>query len=184
MREIGLKDTANGKSWSDMWGIMERTVTVLGRKPNGDIVVRVDVILGINKFFEFVYKQIYNVRDIERYAEHHLGNGGYVIVQDLIRDDSAGAPPRAPERKKRSPKEYFPIKEQISITIIRDNNDGTFTLGNFMSTHGQKLEAITDGAKFLSNFVDLQEEMKKDTIKNRKKWNDLFQKEVSRAAAK
>lgn len=180
MREIGLKDTANGRSWSDMWGIMERRATVLGKMPNGDLVVRVDVILGVNKFFEFVYMQIYNVRDIERYTEHDLGNGNYIIIQDMLADDSVGCAPRAPERRKRPAKQYCPIKEQISITLIHDNKDGTFTLGNFMSTHGQKLEAITDGAKFLSNFVDLQEEMKKDTIKNRKKWNELFQKEVLR----
>ena len=174
MREIGLKDTANGKSWSDMWEIMDRIPTPLGRMPNGDVALRVDVVLGVNKFFEFVYNQIYNVRDIERYAERDLGDGNYVIIQDLLQDDSDGAAPRCPQRKKRTPKACYPVKEQISITIIHDNKDGTFTLGNFMSTHGQELKAITGGAKFLSNFVDLQKEMEKDTIVNRKKWNEML----------
>ena len=178
VREIGLRDQANERSWSEMWGIMERTATPLGRKPNGDIAVRVDVVLGIGKDSEFVYKQIYNVRDIERYSEHDLGDGNYVIYQDLLQDDSAGAPPRATTRKKWCPKAYCPIKEQISITLVHDNKNGTFTLGNFMSTHGQKLEAVTGWARFFSIFVDLQKEMEKDTIANRLKWNNLFQREV------
>jgi hypothetical protein len=181
VREIGLRDTANGKSWSDAWGIMERSATPLGMKQNGDLLVRVDVVLAINKPFEFIYKQVFNVRDVERYCEYDLGNGGYVVVQDLVQDDSKGARPRGTKRNKKwAPKEYFPIKEQISITIIRDNKDGTFTLGNFMSTHGQELKAISGGADFLTKllFIDLQEEMKKDSIKNRQKWNDLFQKAV------
>ena len=179
VREIGLKDCANGKSWSDQWGIMERTPTVLGKKPNGDLAVRVDVVLGVGKGSEFVYKQIYNVRDIERYSEHDLGDGNYVVYQDLIRDDSDGAPDRATSKKNWCPKKYCPVQEQISITIIHDNKDGTFTLGNFMSTHGQKLEAVTGLARiFTALFVDLQKEMEKDTIVNREKWNTLFQQEV------
>jgi hypothetical protein len=47
-----------------------------------------------------------------------------------------------------------------------------------MSTHGQKLEAVTGWARFFSFFVDLQKEMEKDTIANRLKWNNLFQREV------
>jgi hypothetical protein len=92
----------------------------------------------------------------------------------MIRDDSAGAAPRGTVRGKRPPKPYFPIKEQISITIVRDNKDGTFALGNFMSTHGQELKMGGLGDKLL----DLLKIMEKDTIKNRRKWNELFQKEV------
>jgi hypothetical protein len=178
LREIGLRDQANERSWSDMWGIMERIATPLGRKPNGDIAVRVDVVLGIGKDSEFVYKQIYNVRDIERYSEHDLGDGNYVIYQDLLQDDSTGAPPRATTKKNWCPKKYCPINEQISITIVHDNKNGTFTLANFMSTHGQKLEAVTGWARFFSFFVDLQKEMERDTIANRQIWNKLFQREV------
>ena len=173
LREIGLKDTANGKSWSEMWGIMERTPTVLGKKANGDIAVRVDVVLGVNQWFNVVYNLIYNVRDIERYTEYDLGDGDYAVVQDMIRDDSAGAAPRKPVRGNWPAKGYYPIKEQISITIVRDNKDGTFTLGNFMSTHGQELTA-----GFADRIVDLLKIMEKDTIKNRQKWNEMFQKEV------
>ena len=183
VREIGLKDSAHGKSWSDAWGIMERIPTPLGQKPNGDVAVRVDVVMGVNKSWEFIYKQIYNVRDIERYAEHDLGDGNYVVFQDLIRDDSPGAPPRATTKKNWCAKEYYPVKEQISITIIHDNRNGTFTLGNFMSTHGQELKAVKGiAAKIFGGLVDLQKEMEKDTIANRKKWNELFQNAVLEAA--
>ena len=173
LREIGLKDTANGKSWSAMWGIMERTPTVLGKRANGDIVLRVDVVLGVNQWLNIVYKMIYNVRDIERYVEYDLGDGSYVVVQDMIRDDSAGAAPRRPTRGNWPAKPYCPVREQISITILRDNKDWTFTLGSFMSTHGQELTAgVAD------HVIDLLKIMEKDTIKNRRKWNELFQKEV------
>ena len=173
LREIGLKDTANGKSWSEQWGIIERTPTVLGKKTNGDIALRVDVVLGVNQWFNVVYNLIYNVRDIERYAEYDLGDGGYVVVQDLIRDDSAGAAPRKPARGNWPAKGYYPVKEQISITIVRDNKDRTFALGNFMSTHGQELTAgVAD------HVVNLLRIMENDTIKNRRKWNEMFQKAV------
>ncbi len=177
MREIGLRDTANGKSWSEMWGIMERAATVLGQRANGDIAVRVDVVLGVNQWFNAVYKQIYNVRDIERYAERDMGEGRYIIYQDMIRDDSAGTQPRGSKHPERPPKPYYPIKEQISITVICDNKDGTFSLGNFMSTHGQEMKA-SGAMKIGELFFDLLTIMEKDTIKNREKWNELFQKEV------
>jgi len=181
MREIGLKDTANGKSWSKMWGHMERTVTPLGKMENGDVVVKVDVILGVNHS-KSIYKQIYNVMTIERYSEHDLGGGCYVIFQNLICDGSEGAKKRASKTKNGYPKKkYYPVVEQISITVIRDNKDGTFTLGNFMSTKAQPLEAIGTMWKILSAiFVDLLETTKKDTVENRKKWNELFQEEVLR----
>lgn len=180
MREIGLKDTANGKSWSRMWGHMERRVVCPGRLKSGDLAVKVDVVLGVNQW-EFIYKQVYNVKTIERYAERDLGDGRYVIIQDLLADDSQDAKPRGADCKpKFVKKDYYPCVEQISITVIRDNKDGTFTLGNFMSTKAQPLQAITGGGKFASLFIDLLKTTKEDTVKNRKVWNDLFQKEVLR----
>ena len=180
LREIGLKDTANDKSWSKAGGFMDRIPTVLGQAPNGDIVLRGDLVLGVNKWFDFVYNQIYNLRDVERYAERDLGNGSYVVIQDVIRDDSAGAPPRGPTHFKRGPKPYRPIKEWVNLFVVHDNGDGTFTLGNFQCTHGQELTPISSGAKFLTTvfMVDLKKTMREDTIASRKKWNSLFQEGV------
>ena len=180
LREIGLKDAANGKSWSEAGGFMDRVITVLGQAPNGDIVVRGDIILGVNKWFDFVYNQIFNLRDIERYAERDLGNGNHVVIQDDIRDDSAGAPTRAPTHFKRGPKPYHPIKEWMNIFVLHDNGDGTFTLGNFQCIYGQDLKRISGGAKILATvfMVDLEKIMREDTISTRRKWNSLFRDTV------
>jgi len=180
IREIGLKDTANGQRWSKLWGVMDREVTPLGMDQAGNVIIGVDVVLGMNVWLESVFKQVYNVRDIERYCEYDLGEGRYVIVQDLVADNSAGAKPRAPKLRKRSKKAYYPVDEQISITVIRDNGNGTFSLANFMSCKGQPLKATTTGMSILACFVDLRKMMEKDTIKNRAKWNSIFQKEVLR----
>jgi len=181
IREIGLKDTANGQRWSRLWGVMDRVVTPLGMTESGDVIIRVDCVLGMNIGAEWVFKQIYNVRTIERYAEFDLGKDCYVVFQDLIRDDSEGAEPRAPTWKERSRKPYHPVEEQVSITIIHGNGDGTFTLGNFMASKGQPLEAVSVLGKIFGFFVDLQKQMKKDTIKNRQKWDIVFQEQVLKA---
>jgi hypothetical protein len=180
LREIGLKDTATGKSWSKTWGCMERIPTVLGQAPSGDIVLRVDLVLGTDLLFDSLYKQLYNVRDIERYSERRLGQGEWLIVQDLIRDDSEGAPPRGPEHPKRPPKPYHPVKELLKLQVIHDNRDGTFTLANAMCTHGQELKATSEGVLFLKDLLklDLEKISLEHTIKSRKKWISLFQKAV------
>ncbi|NOZ21127.1 MAG: hypothetical protein GXP25_08555 [Planctomycetes bacterium] len=176
MREIGLKDTANGKSWSKLWGHMDRTVTPLGKMKNGDPVVAVTVVLAVNKM-GFIYEQVLNVRTIEHYSEYDLGNGCYVIFQNMICDDSAGQRPRGYKNKKKKP--YYPVVEQISMTVIQDNKDGTFALGNFMSTKAQPLKVIKGfWAKLFGGLVDLKKTTEKDTVKNREKWNELFQKAV------
>ncbi|MEW6360120.1 MAG: hypothetical protein AB1696_27540 [Planctomycetota bacterium] len=182
MREIGLKDTANGKRWSELWGHMDRTVTPLGKMENGDPVVAVEVILAVNKI-GLIYEQVLNVRTIESYREYDLGNGCYAILQNMICDGSEGRAPRGSQGKKK--KEYYPIVEQISMTVIRDNGDGTFTLGNFMSTKAQPLKVLKGIiAKILGGLVDLKKTTENDTVENRKKWNDLFQDAVLEGAKK
>jgi len=176
MREIGLKDTANGKRWSELWGHMFRTVKPLGKHESGDPIVSVNVILAVNKI-GIIYKQVLNVRTIEQYSEYDLGNGCYVIMQNMVCDGSAGRKPQGYKRK--GEKEYYPVVEQLSMTVIRDNKDGTFTLGNFMSTKAQPLKTVTGWfMKVIGGMLDLKKMTEKDTKKNRVKWNDLFQKAV------
>jgi hypothetical protein len=178
--EIGLKDSADGKSWSEAWGYLDRIPTVLGNAPDGDIVLRADIVLGVNTHSDLGYNQIYNARNIQRYTERRLGDGDYVVIQDMIRDDSVGAPPRGPRFSKRGPKPYHPVKEWIPITVVHGNGDGTFTLGYFVSAHGQELKPISGTVDFLANLfrVDVEKIMRKDTIKSREKWNSLFQQAV------